>query len=284
MRRIIIILLVATAALTASAAFARAGETSYADAVGDSGTAPDLTNVTVLDTNGFLVFKIDGALVPSSSFELFIDADRNRTTGDDGDELWISVFQEGDGKNYWDAERWNGSKWEDVTFDVTSRTFPGRVEIGFSATQAGLTGPFDFVVTSVKMVADAVESVDRAPDSIAPWTYTLAAPAAAGTTTVARAVLGKLTLSPAKPVSGKPVTLRVSVRNATTGQPMVATAPACTLTVKGRTVTGRATATAGLVTCRLVVPKGTAGALGRASITAGSGASAVTRSYSFRIL
>ena len=86
---------------------------------------------------------------------------------------------EGDGKTYYDADRWNGSKWENVTFDVASQTFAGREEIGFKAADAGLTGTFDFVLRSVKMVADAVESRDRAPDSIVPWSYTLSSSSSA---------------------------------------------------------------------------------------------------------
>ena len=57
-----------------------------------------------------------------------------------------------DGKSYNDVERWNGSKWDSVSFDVKSQT-SGREEIGFTAIDA-LTGSFDLVLRSVKMVAD----------------------------------------------------------------------------------------------------------------------------------
>ena len=131
-----IILVVTIVALVGTAAIATAGEKSFADDAGDSGTAPDLTKVVVSETNGLLVFRIDGALVPDSSIEIYIDADRDQSTGGEGDELWLSVFQENDGKSYWDADRWNGSKWETVKFDVTSQTFTGRKEIGFKASEA----------------------------------------------------------------------------------------------------------------------------------------------------
>ena len=170
MKRMIVVVVIAVIGIAAT--MASAGDKAYVDAAGDSGTAPDITNVTVTDANGLVVFKIEGTLVPSSAFEIYVDKDRDQSTGDDGDELWLSVFMEGDGKTYYDADRWNGSKWENVTFDVTSQTFAGREEIGFKAADAGLTGTFDFVLRSVKMVADAVESRDRAPDSIVPWSYT----------------------------------------------------------------------------------------------------------------
>jgi hypothetical protein len=279
MKRMIV--LVVMAAVGIAAAMAEAGDKAYVDAAGDAGTAPDLTNVTVTDSNGLLVFKIDGTLVPSSAFEIYIDADRNQSTGGDGDELSLVVFMEGDGKTYYDADRWNGSKWENVTFDVTSQTFSGREEIGFKAADAGLTGTFDFVLRSVKMVADAVEGRDRAPDSIVPWSYTLSSPSTTGGTT--RVVLGTLTLSPVKPVAGKPVMLRVPVRSATGGAQFTTGTATCTAQVRGRTVRGRGSLASDWATCRLVVPNGSSKATARGSITVGSGTNAVTKAFSFRI-
>ena len=60
----------AIAALGIAATMAHAGEKAYLDGTGDSGTAPDLANVVVTDSNGLVVFKIDGTLVPSSSFQI----------------------------------------------------------------------------------------------------------------------------------------------------------------------------------------------------------------------
>lgn len=270
-------LLVVVAALGVAAAMAQAGEKAYVDATGDSGTAPDLGNVVVTDSNGLLVFKVDGTLVPSSAIQIYIDADRNQATGDDGDELFLAVFMEEDGKSFYDAERWGGSKWEDATFDVSSQTFPGREEIGFNASAAGLTGTFDFVLRSVKLVADAVEGRDRAPDSIVPWSYTLAA----ATTTSAKAFLGKPTFTPLRPVAGKPVTVRAAARRG--GLPVTSGLTTCTAQVKGKTIRGRGSVANGFATCRLVVPRGTSRTTARGSITIGSDAEAVTQTFSFRI-
>lgn len=279
MKRIIVVVVIAVIGVAAT--MASAGDKAYVDAAGDSGTAPDITNVTVTDANGLVVFKIEGALVPSSAFEIYVDKDRDPSTGDDGDELWLSVFMEGDGKTYYDADRWTGSKWENVTFDVTSQTFAGREEIGFKAADAGLTGTFDFVLRSVKMVADAVESRDRAPDSIVPWSYTTSSSSSAGDT--ALVVLGMPTLSPAKPVAGKPVTLRVPVRNANGGAPLTTGGATCMAQVRGRTIRGRGSTASRWATCRLVVPNGWSRATARGSITVGSGPNAVTKRFSFRI-
>ena len=269
------------AAVGIAAGIAAAGEKSYVDAAGDSGTAPDIGNVVVTDVNGLLVFKINGTLVPSSAFEIYIDSDRNQSTGDDGDELYLVTFMQGDGKAYYDAERWNGSAWLNVTFDVHSQTFPGREEIGFKAADAGLTGTFDFVLRSLKMVADAVEARDRAPDSIVPWSYTLSATST--TTPAARAVLGSPTLVPVRPIAGKPLTLRFPARSGAGGPALTAGAVTCSAIVKGRPIGGRGAVTNGWATCRLAVPKGSSRTTARGTITVGSGAQAVTRAFSFRI-
>ena len=198
----------------ALAAGAMAAERSYTDDAGDSGTAPDLTSVTVTDSNGFLAFKIAGNLVPSSSLLIVIDTDRNQSTGDDGDELMIGVDQEAAGKNFWFASRWNGSKWDDARFDVNSQTFAGRQELGFRAADAGITSSFDFAVVTLKMVGDALEGRDRAPDSVVPWSYELTSRAAGPAATAANAVLGQVRLTPARPVAGSRVIVRVPVSSA----------------------------------------------------------------------
>lgn len=276
MKRIILVVMIV--ALVGTAAIATAGEKSFADDAGDSGTAPDLTKVVVSETNGLLVFRIDGALVPDSSIEIYIDADRDQSTGGEGDELWLSVFQENDGKSYWDADRWNGLKWETVKFDVTSQTFTGRKEIGFKASDAGLTGTFDFVMRSFRMVGDAIQDRDRAPDSIVPWSYTLSRVSA-----TAQLVLGKPTLLPVRPLAGAQVTLRLPVRRADTGAPFTAPAATCSARLNGRLLRGKASAGNGLATCRFVLPKGTSGSTAQGSIAVGSGTQVVTKAFRFRI-
>jgi hypothetical protein len=275
-----LIALTAVVAASVATAAALAGEKAYTDGAGDAGTAPDLTSVTVSDTNGFLAFKIMGNLAPSTSYVIWIDTDRNQSTGDEGDELRVGIDQEADAKSYWFASKWTGSTWERAGVDVTSRTFDGREELGFRAADAGITGPFNFVVGSMKFVADAVESRDLAPDSVVPFTYELTAQRE---TTAAKATIGTVRLLPARPVAGKPLTLRFSVTSSATGQPLTTGVATCSAQVKGRVVRGSASISNGIATCKLVVPKRTAGTVGRGSITIGSGAVAVTKPFSFRI-
>jgi hypothetical protein len=278
MKRSISLGLVVLAGVCAAAAIA--AERSYTDDAGDSGTAPDLTNVTVTDSNGFLAFKIAGSLAPSSTIEIFIDTDRNQSTGDDGDELRVGLEQEADGKNYWFAGRWNGTTWERAGIDVQSQSFPGRLEVGFRAADAGITGTFDFVVVAFKMFADAIEARDRAPDSIVPWTYELA-PQRSTRTVIA--TLGQPRLTPARPLPGKQLTVRIPASQGTTTQPLTSGVATCSALVKGRTVRGSASLAGGWASCRLRIPMRTSGTIGRGSLTVGSGATAVSRAFRFRV-
>ena len=278
MKRLIALTALVVGSIASAAAFA--GEKAYTDGAGDSGTAPDLTSVTVSDTNGFLAFKIMGNLVPSTAYAVYVDTDRNQSTGDDGDELWVGLDQEADGKTYWYAQKWNGSKWERAGIEVTSRSFNGREELGFRAADAGITGSFNFVVGSLKYLADGVESRDYAPDSIVPFTYELAAQREA---TAVKATIGAVSLLPNRPVAGKPLTVRVTVRRGDTGQPLTTGPATCSAQVKGRVVRGTASISSGVATCRLVVPKRSTGSVGRGSITVGSGGLAATKPFSFRI-
>lgn len=278
MKHLVAIAVVVVVSISTAAAVA--AERAYTDDVGDAGTAPDLTSVTVSDSNGFLAFKIAGNLAPSTSYVIYVDTDRNQSTGDEGDELMLGVDQESDGKTFWFASRWVGSKWERAGIDVSSQGFPGRQELGFRAADAGITGTFDFVVVSYKMVADAVESRDRAPDSIVPWSYELTSRT---TGAAAKAALGQARLKPAHPLAGKPLTVRVPVSQSDTKQPLTTGVATCSARVKARVVRGNAAVANGWATCRFVVPKGSRGTTGRASITVGAGTQAVTKAFSFRI-
>jgi hypothetical protein len=260
-------------------AVAAAGNTTYGDAAGDSGTAPDLTKVEVTDSGGFVAFKLEGTLVPSSGFEILIDTDRSRATGNHGNELWVSVFQEADGKSYWDADRWSGSKWEDYAkLDVVSRTYPGREEIGFRAEDAGMTGPFNFTVISVKMAVDGVEGEDRAPDSIVPWTYELASRPAA------TLVLGGLRLAPSRAVAGKTLTISLPVRRTDTNAALAGGTATCTVRVGARLAKGHGATSSGWATCRFLVPPGSSGKTARGSIVVTNGGTSATKSFSFRVV
>ena len=72
-----------------------AAEISYSDPAGDSGSGPDITTVTVSNTDtGVVTVRIAVSLEPSSLVGMAIDADRNSLTGDElGLEGMIGVMK-----------------------------------------------------------------------------------------------------------------------------------------------------------------------------------------------
>jgi hypothetical protein len=88
----------------------------YADAAGDSGTAGDITGLSVTSVTGQIFFHINGNGLSTSETNvtwLLIDADANPSTGDldsMGTEYQFYV----DDDTYWFG-RWDGSDWIDAS-------------------------------------------------------------------------------------------------------------------------------------------------------------------------
>lgn len=91
MRRFLVVLFTAfvaafTVVMTAGA------EQSYTDPTGDAGPGTDITSVTVRnDQSGLVTIQIASAspIVGNHAVAVFIDADKNPATGDDGTEAWM---------------------------------------------------------------------------------------------------------------------------------------------------------------------------------------------------
>ena len=87
MRRLMALLVGVGSLVIAGAAGA---EQTYTDGSGDSGTAPDLTQVVVSNDATQVTFRIAApgrTPTDTEAHVLFIDSDANASTGDDGDEL-----------------------------------------------------------------------------------------------------------------------------------------------------------------------------------------------------
>jgi hypothetical protein len=126
---------VAAAALVLAAP-ARADQT-FTDATGDNGPAHDITSVVVSNdaTQVVLRFSVPNPWpnlrqAEDQAWLLMIDADRNPSTGDGGEE--VRVFQQSGAF----VEVWNGSAWVDappagisVRFELSSSSAAWRVQL-----------------------------------------------------------------------------------------------------------------------------------------------------------
>jgi hypothetical protein len=145
---------------------APAGATGqYTDPSGDSGSAPDITGVTVSSdkSSGQVIFQINGKNLSSSDdFPTFldIDSDANPLTGDVVDGGADYSFEVGGtGYGFW---HWNGSDWVQTAYS-TVRIFTRSAGLMISVNRSEIGNPtdFNFSATSVDLPN---KKFDSAPD------------------------------------------------------------------------------------------------------------------------
>jgi hypothetical protein len=128
---------------------------NYTDPAGDSGTAGDITSVTLVGdkTGGQLVFRIGGTnLATSETNVLFltIDSDANPLTGDltdNGSDYWFGM----DNSTY-GFEHWDGSHWVDSP-NLTVRISGGTsgIMVSINRSELGNTADFNFAASTMNL-------------------------------------------------------------------------------------------------------------------------------------
>jgi hypothetical protein len=154
----------------------RASTGTYPDRTGDSGLAPDISNVTISSApDGQILFRIGANLAsaPDAWTVLLLDTDVNEATGSPNTLGADFIFDVDEvERTYW-FERWNGAEWEDAP-DSTVRVFGGSsgVTISVNRSELGNTGEINFWArTGSGDFAD--DRYDDAPDE-GTWNYSLA--------------------------------------------------------------------------------------------------------------
>ena len=87
MRRALLVLLAAVFA-SACVLTSAVADTAFTDPAGDAAEAPDVTGVTVSnDTGGNILFHVALTnFTPESLVQVYLDTDKNASTGDDGSD------------------------------------------------------------------------------------------------------------------------------------------------------------------------------------------------------
>jgi hypothetical protein len=214
----------ATGALSSPAATA-ANSTDYQDSTGENPAAPDITTLTVSNTDaGLISFKIN---IPNrSSFSadmlvaLEIDSDNNASTGSpEGTEYAMEIFQ-GEAALF----RWDGTNFTrrpgDPPFTSLLFSYSGGMTIRISAAELGNTKAFKFSAFVFSGIAiDPVTGDLDFTNAVADVAPALGAGLYAYQVklTPATLVVKSLKPSPAKPAAGKPFTLRLVAARSDTG-------------------------------------------------------------------
>ncbi|HEY3542334.1 MAG TPA: hypothetical protein VGK79_07310 [Gaiellaceae bacterium] len=220
MTRIIAVTLVALVAATI-AGTARAGATYvYIDPPGDNKSAPDVQKITLTDGgDGTVAVEIDLAaeIPPGDSFVYFgIDADRNRDTGNRGDEYAVilrsdsGVFAKWDGGGLVPADH----------HAIAPNMVGGRVTFTLTLADIG-ADEFDFWV----LTSAGADDFDTAPtDGVFSYPQTVAKPSIQSVLLGARAIL---------PRGGRTFALGSVQVKLSTSEIVTADSLTCSLTRKG---------------------------------------------------
>jgi hypothetical protein len=167
----------ATAVVASAWAAATANQLSLADPANDSGTAPDITAVSVTsDDTGLVRFRVEipnrPGLLPDDDLFLIIDADDDGTTGDHGWDFQVRVTAAGA-----ELVRFDG---EDDYFRVplgrrSSYAYGGSgFDLVLGREALGMTAGFEFYAAARGSASGEPEEL--APDGDETWWFPLRLP------------------------------------------------------------------------------------------------------------
>jgi hypothetical protein len=262
-------------------AFAGPALSAFPDPVDDEDAAPDVTSVRVSDAkSGWVTFAITtpnyAALPDEALLILFVDADSNVRTGDDGADLRLTVVERQVLLERWDA-RSRSWREDDRPTRARMRTAANVVTVDVHISELGnaFRLGFSLVSADVNAAAQAILAVDFAPQDGGFWRYTLANKPAL-TLVVTRRVV-----SAARPKAGEPFTVGLAVTRSDTRRPITSGSVTCKVLVAGRKVPANGRVAGGVGRCTFDVPASARGATVRGTITVRSGGKAVSASFTF---
>lgn len=273
-RRSVAVALMAAALLVGVQA--AGADTTYTDPAGDSGTAPDITTITVSNGSaGNITFAVafsPPTITSSEGLGVYIDSDQNSSTGDPahgGSDYVIFLYATSS-----DFYAWSGSNFVSKSHGplTASATATGSTITVNNADLGGVQG-FRFWVESQKASpSGALEASDVA----GPYRYTLTTPPTPTTPAASLSLGAPSAVGPIK--AGKRFVISAKVTSS--GSPVKV---ACATKAGPRTLIAKGTFAAGAATCSGTAPPGTTGRKLTGSIAASITGAKATRTFAFPI-
>jgi hypothetical protein len=254
--------------LAASISAARAGQeggldVSFTDPVGDATNgAPDVTSVRVGDSNRVFTFTVSvrGVPAPETRVDLYIDADRDKRTGDSqGRDYWLLLDAENLARR---GYRWSGSSF--VPWSPGSRS--GGYQNGIwtesvSSSDLGGSGSFNFFLAGIRLKDDQ----NYGFDATALFSYSIGQQQPTTTqppTTVPppsnQLAITSLSRKPKTPTAGEDFTVSVNVQRIGRAGRFNGTV-SCTARITGRAPHWFGSVQPGRAACRWAIPANAAG-------------------------
>ncbi len=259
----------------ASTAAASVTSARFLDPSGDARGGLDVASVTVSnDATGKLTFVIEipsHQMLPAGKYiGLYLDADRNPSTGGGGFEygVWVDGNRRTTEFNRWDVAS-DGYVVVGAP-SLTGRYASGRETIEFDKSIVGGVSSLNFVVITWP---DSDTRDDRAPDT-GKWTYAL--------TTASTLLITNVTRKPDPPIAGESFTISVIVVRL--GQPGLFNGKVqCGATIGGQRLRGSGSVAPGRAACKWAIPAVAGGKIVRGSIGVSEGGATTTRRFSAKI-
>jgi hypothetical protein len=306
MRRFLMLLLVASTAAFL-AAMPAAAEQSYSDPGGDAGPGTDITSITVRnDQAGLISIQIASAnpIVGNHALAVFIDADKNPATGDEGDEAWMfgGPFV---GSAFFNCSSAGCTETDPPGFGARAAA-ANVTEFTFNRSAIGNTSSFNFVAISI--------SIDP-PSSIGFWditssfTYDLSFPQCSngrdddndgavdasdlGCSSATdeneaddpvNVKLGAAKAKPAAPKAGSVATIWASTTRVETGKPLESGNVSCVASYAGgKKLRGSGSVVGGNAMCKIKLPATSRGKKVRGTMTLSYKTAKATSAFSFQV-
>jgi hypothetical protein len=263
---------------------ASAGNATLTDPSGDSSGAPDITAVALSDVPGTGTITVSvtaSGLVASTSVDVWLDTDKNSSTGSlCGCEYALEIWQEADDWG-WTMEKWSGTAWT-MTPDSPVQRFSRSGDVftwTFSKSDVGGAAGFAFQVGSY--LADEsgnIRSADWAPDG-GLWAYDLSSQQAQ----TVKAVVGKPLVVPAKPSAGKLLSLAFPVTRSDNGETLSGATISATTKIGTASIPHTQSLNGGTAAVNVFVPKKAKGKLLTVTVRISLNGQTTTKVVSFRI-
>jgi hypothetical protein len=176
MRRLVVLAIALAAAsfVVSTAGAINAPPSTNSDPTGDSGTAPDISSVSVTnDDQGLYTFNVSFATPygDTASAEIFFDTDQNTGTGNSFGADY--VFLDDHASHSFSLYSWSGSDWQDTpgnTLGVTVGSDDKSIAFTVNKSELANSTTFNFFVFSADGDGSAGHS-DDAPSGSGWFTY-----------------------------------------------------------------------------------------------------------------
>jgi hypothetical protein len=173
---VLVVVLAAACIVVSTAAAITAPPTNFTDATGDSGTAPDITNIAVTnDDHGLYSFTIDFATpyVNSDNLTIAIDSDNNVNTGDTQALGADYLFEDDYASHSFDLAVWQANDFAEAphaTANVVVASDNKSMTMTINKSDLGNSTDFNFFVIASDGAFDPGHT-DDAPSGAGAFSY-----------------------------------------------------------------------------------------------------------------